>query len=735
MRTWILLLLVLGLTACRTNPAGRGTDWLVDAIETPATARWSEDRSTLVLSNGLAERTFTLRTHPAGKNLRSIATTSLRRLSTGEEFVRAVEPESVIEVGGQRLAVGGLRGQANRAFLRDDDIAALVADQASMPLYDVETGPIPASMAWKQPRWSSNSLWPPRGLRTTLVFGPGSSPHDGFRVLVHYDLYEGLPLFAKTVVVDAGAQSTPFMLTGIESERLAVVEAQSSVEQPTRWMESNLHVESEMGMFGQAVQTGRTAVRWELDPAYGTQVNYALQTPCLLVCGPPLGPGVELGPWSEKEPLRQTVLSAPTVFQLLLDSHDRERRSLSKRRMYRTIAPWSTENPILMHARSSEPAAVRSAIDQCADVGFEMLILSFGSGFNMESEDPAYRAQIRELVDYARSKGVELGGYSLLASRSISAEDDVLAPKTLERGKAIFGNSPCLLSNWGERYFQRIGSFIRETGLMVLEHDGSYPGDVCASEKHPGHAGLLDSQWRQWRRITDFYAQCRAQGVYLNVPDWYFLGGANKCAMGYRETNWSLPRAEQVLHGRQNLYDGTWEKTPSMGWMFVPLTEYHGGGAAATIEPLSEHLDAYEAHLANNFGAGVQACWRGPRLYDTDETRDLVRRWVDFYMAHRKVLDSDIVHLRRADGRDWDGWLHVDPSGRERGLAMLYNPTNQPIERELVLPIYYTGLERKARVEDRDGNERDLAVDGQGNVRVPVSIPANGHTWLIFTSP
>jgi len=41
--------------------------------------------------------------------------------------------------------------------------------------------------------------------------------------------------------------------------------------------------------------------------------------------------------------------------------------------------------------------------------------------------------------------------------------------------------------------------------------------------------------------------------------------------------------------------------------MFVPLTEYQGGGAAATLEPLSEHLPQYESHLANTLGAGVQA--------------------------------------------------------------------------------------------------------------------------------
>ncbi len=141
----------------------------------------------------------------------------------------------------------------------------------------------------------------------------------------------------------------------------------------------------------------------------------------------------------------------------------------------------------------------------------------------------------------------------------------------------------------------------------------------------PLQKGLDDSQWVQWRIISDFYKWCRANGVYLNVPDYYYLAGSNKCGMGYRETNWSLPRAQQVIHTRQNIYDGTWTKTPSMGWMFVPLTQYHGGGAAATIEPLDQHRDHYERMLASNLALGVQACYRGPRLYDTDRTKTMVK--------------------------------------------------------------------------------------------------------------
>ena len=72
------------------------------------------------------------------------------------------------------------------------------------------------------------------------------------------------------------------------------------------------------------------------------------------------------------------------------------------RRAHRALAPWVQENPILMHVRSAEPDAVKTAIDQCAEVGFEMVIMTFGSGFDIENENPGYLAQIKALADYAR---------------------------------------------------------------------------------------------------------------------------------------------------------------------------------------------------------------------------------------------------------------------------------------------------------------------------------------------
>ena len=379
---------------------------------------------------------------------------------------------------------------------------------------------------------------------------------------------------------------------------------------------------------------------------------------------------------------------------------------------------------------------MRTAVDQCAEVGFEMVILSFGSGLDMEDEDAANLAKFKELADYAHARGIELGGYSLLASRSVGPADDVINPRTGKPGGAIFGNSPCLGSRWGRDYFRKIRAFLEATGLR---HPGARRllsrRRLRLDEITRATAGLDDSQWTQWRTITDFYKWCRGRGVYLNVPDWYFLSGSNKTAMGYRETNWSLPRDRQIILGRQNIFDGTWEKTPSMGWMFVPLVEYQGGGAAATLEPLAEHLDAYEAHLAQNFLSGVQACYRGTRLYDTAETRQVVKKWVDFYKKHRAILDSDIIHLRRPDGRDVDGLLHVNPQGSPRGLAVFHNPTGKTIEKSVAVPLYYTGLERLARVREQDGTAVPYTIDRDNKITLTLRIAPHGRTWFIIEAP
>jgi hypothetical protein len=350
----------------------------------------------------------------------------------------------------------------------------------------------------------------------------------------------------------------------------------------------------------------------------------------------------------------------------------------------------------------------------------------------MEDNSAANLSRWKTMADYAHQKGVLLGGYSLFSSRRISDEDDVIDPNTGKPGGAFFGNAPCFGSKWGLAYREKIKLFFNRTGFDIWENDGPYPGDVCASTSHPGHSGLGDSQWRQMEIQKGLYRWLNEQGVYINAPDWYFLDGTHKIALGYREVNFSLSRDQQKILNRQNIYDGLWEKTPSMSWGFVPLTKYQGGGPDAVLEPLHEHLDDYEQLMIQYYGAGVQACYRGPRLYDTEATRELVTRTIAWYQKYRDILNADIIHLRRPDGRDWDGILHVSPTTSQKGFLLLYNPTKQVIAKTITVPLYYTGLTNMARVREKERESVSYNLDREYQIHLPVTIKPEGYTWFVI---
>jgi hypothetical protein len=710
----IIFLLFAG--SCSKNGYQK-SDWLIDCSGYKSVAE--EKNGFVSISNGLISRTFSL--YPDG------ATTGFLNLMTGNELIRAIKPEAVLTINGKTLKVGGLTGQPVKNYLAEEWVSGLISDSLSpLKLSGYVTGEITARFDWKKrAKWMATDMpWPPPGKSIDFTYLPkySSDSSTRYKIIVHYEIYDGLPLICKWITIK-NESDKEITIDSYISELLALTEEESVVGDKKNWMLPNIYVETDYAFGGSMSSEScyEKSVWWLSDPEYKTIVNYNRIQPSMLECKPMIGPAERVSPGKSFDTFRTWIL--------VNDSWDRERNGLAQRRMYRTIAPWVTENPIFMHLRYSDDESLKRAVDQCVETGFEEIILSFGSGFNIEDTSRANLDRYKELTDYAHCKGIALGGYSLLASRNIGGGNDVLMPE----GKLpMFGNSPCIGSEWGQEYFKKLYRFFEYTGFDNFEHDGSYPGDVCMATFHPGHMGLADSQWKQFKTITDFYKWCRARGVYLTVPDWYFLNGSSKTAMGYRETNWSLPRHQQEIIERQNIFDGTWEKTPSMGWMFVPLVEYQGGGAEATIEPLREHLPHYGQRLADLFGAGVQAAYRGPRLYDSPETLDLVKKWVAFYKKHRVILDSDIIHVKRADGRDIDAILHVNPSNEEKGLLMVYNPLDHPVRQNIKVNLYYAGFGSKVTITDSKGKTGRFKIDRNFNVSLPVSVEPNSQSWYIL---
>ncbi|WP_430812216.1 MULTISPECIES: NPCBM/NEW2 domain-containing protein [unclassified Carboxylicivirga] len=684
-------------------------DWLLDNSKAKAGVYRAANNKDLVLSNGLIARVFRLSPN--------LATVDFFNQMTGESLLRAVSNEGTLTIDGKSYAIGGLSPQPEYAYTRMDWVDQLAVNRNSFRIQSFEVKDLVSRMPWQQVRWAGNTTLPSG---KEVVF---TLKKDKLLVKVHFALYDGIPTISKWMeVINEGDMLV--QLNAFKLEQLAMVEGESLVGTPREWIKPNIHIESDYAFGGMQQRNADVTTHWEADARYTSQANYPMQTPCLLEVKPPLGPECAIQAGETFKTFR--------VWETPMDTRERERRGLFIRRMYRTISPWATENPIFMHLTNSNADVVKRAIDQCAEVGYEMVILSFGSGVNMEDESEANYRYFKSLVDYARARGIELGGYSLLSSRWISEEVDVINPETGQRGGMIFGSSPCLSSEWGHHYFRKIRRFYEQTGMRVFENDGSYPGNVCASTTHAHHSGLGDSQWKQYAQIQGLYKWMRREGIYMNIPDFYILSGSNKTGIGYREVNWSLPRERQLVLGRQNIYDGLWDRMPSMCWTFTPLTQYHGGGAAATIEPLNDHLDAYENQMMQNYGAGVQSCYRGPRLYDTPATKALVMRVIQWYKRYRAILNSDLIHLRRPSGKDWDGFLHVNPQLKEKGLAMFFNPTDEAIVRQITIPLYYTGLSRTAQIRVKEGKPRSYRLTRDYKVTLEISIPAQSYNWIVI---
>ena len=413
------------------------------------------------------------------------------------------------------------------------------------------------------------------------------------------------------------------------------------------------------------------------------------------------------------------------VYELFCQSVSFDHRMNEVQNMYRRVAPWVSEAPLFIHLISDDSRVLRDTADMLADVGFDMIIQSFGSGIDLENEDPAYIERVKEDYDYIHSRGITVGGYTLAIIRDY---------RPMNHDCATNGDhsqiSRCLCTKWSKDYWNRVVNFLDKTGSDFIEIDGPYHFYTCTGNR-PGqtehlHKGLSDSRYMQWLRSTvEIYIRLRNLGIYVNTPDWFYLSGTNKCAVGYEEIGFSQPRRTQILLNRIYNYMGTYHKTPSMGWSFLPVEEYHGGGAAAKFEPLTENLADYDWALAEAAASGVWPCVRGTRLYDSEKCRAVVKYWTGVIRRHKKLLNSNTVHAyppkATADlsvAEDMDVILQENCDTPDKLFLMVCNQTEEERTKTFLLPAYYTGL---------TGLERPHAAPQSGSFD-EVKIPSFG-SW------
>ena len=63
---------------------------------------------------------------------------------------------------------------------------------------------------------------------------------------------------------------------------------------------------------------------------------------------------------------------------------------------------------------------------------------------------------------------------------------------------------------------------------------------------------------------------------------------------------------------------------------------------------------------------------------------------------------------------------------------MVFNPTSDPIETVLPVPLYYTGLTDIAQVSEQERPWRNYSLARDYHIDLPISLPALGITWFLI---
>ena len=105
---------------------------------------------------------------------------------------------------------------------------------------------------------------------------------------------------------------------------------------------------------------------------------------------------------------------------------------------------------------------------------------------------------------------------------------------------------------------------------------------------------------------------------------------------------------------------------------------------------------------------------------------------ISWYKKYREILNSDIIHLRRADGRDWDGILHVNPSLGNKGLLMIYNPTKEKITRKIAVPLYYAGITKTARIREKESTAKVFTLNRKYEAEMTITLEPGAYSWWVI---
>lgn len=164
-------------------------DWLVTPQKSKAGIYATPDRRSIVIANNMVARKLQI--------FPNLATTDYINCMTGESMLRAVSEEGRITIDGEEHLIGGLAGQPERAYIKEEWLSQLTTIPGSFIVEDFEVVPLKSDITWKRTRWA---LCKQEATGTEVIFTLRGerSLHDVV-VKLHMAVYDQQPIIKKTL--------------------------------------------------------------------------------------------------------------------------------------------------------------------------------------------------------------------------------------------------------------------------------------------------------------------------------------------------------------------------------------------------------------------------------------------------------------------------------------------------------------------------------------------------------
>lgn len=381
--------------------------------------------------------------------------------------------------------------------------------------------------------------------------------------------------------------------------------------------------------------------------------------------------------------------TSPRSFLIFGDQKDVDRTRLTIQAFHSALAPWSETSTLTLAHSSTDVQETIDALQLAKELGFEQLLFQRYSGIDMTDAGRVNIGKFKGLAFRAHELGLKIAGGYQPRTESIPKSD--LAEPGI----------PCLDSEWFWNQTTSLQQFVSATNFDGIREMLGYSGSRCTSKNHKGHAGSLDSQWAQWSQIAGLHKNFRLANIDIASLQSNLLSGATDVIVKGSDTPRSI---------RENLAAASRFLSPK------------------AIQPLLLHIgegSSFEQALMTYLGYGIGPIPSHEQITSHPERVAFVKAKIAWFKQYRDILESPTVILPDNDV------LHVNRKLVDKGMAVFYNDTDQPISKTVTVPLYFTGIRSKVKVSVNGGNFTLRDLTGS-NVTFPLTIPPSGYVWVRF---